>query len=192
LAIKSVAVYCGANSGLDEVYERAAGETGRTLAQRGIALVYGGGNVGLMGVLADAALAAGGSVKGVMPEFLIVRELAHPGIQLHRVQTMHERKAQMLALSDGVIALPGGLGTLDELFEALTWLQLGQIHHPVGLLDVNGFYQPLLAMIRHLCEQGFVRREHLQMICVSADLDELLAQMSSFKSPDVSKWQIER
>jgi uncharacterized protein (TIGR00730 family) len=192
LAIKSVAVYCGANSGLDEVYECAAGETGRTLAQRGIALVYGGGNVGLMGVLADAALAAGGSVKGVMPEFLIVRELAHPGIQLHRVQTMHERKAQMLALSDGVIALPGGLGTLDELFEALTWLQLGQIHHPVGLLDVNGFYQPLLAMIRHLCEQGFVRREHLQMICVSTDLDELLAQMSSFKSPDVSKWQIER
>lgn len=192
MAIKSVAVYCGANSGLDEVYECAAGETGRTLAQRGIALVYGGGNVGLMGVLADAALAAGGSVKGVMPEFLIVRELAHPGIQLHRVQTMHERKAQMLALSDGVIALPGGLGTLDELFEALTWLQLGQIHHPVGLLDVNGFYQPLLAMIRHLCEQGFVRREHLQMICVSADLEELLAQMSSFKSPDVSKWQIER
>ncbi len=192
MAIKSVAVYCGANSGLDEVYECAVGETGRTLAQRGIALVYGGGNVGLMGVLADAALAAGGSVKGVMPEFLIVRELAHPGIQLHRVQTMHERKAQMLALSDGVIALPGGLGTLDELFEALTWLQLGQIHHPVGLLDVNGFYQPLLAMIRHLCEQGFVRREHLQMICVSADLEELLAQMSSFKSPDVSKWQIER
>jgi uncharacterized protein (TIGR00730 family) len=190
--MKAVAVYCGANSGLDEIYTRAANAAGAALAKRELALVYGGGNVGLMGTIADAVIAAGGQAIGVMPEFLIVRELAHPNIQLHRVQTMHERKAKMLELSDGVIALAGGLGTLDELFEALTWLQLGQIKHPIGLLDTQGFYQPLLTMIRHLCEQGFVRREHLEMICVSADVDELLDKMARFEAPDVNKWQITR
>ncbi len=134
--MKAIAVYCGANHGSDSRFADAAGALGRQMAAEKLSLVYGGGNVGLMGVIADAVLDAGGTVIGVMPQFLIEKELAHPGIQsLHRVQTMHERKAKMLEICDGVIAMPGGLGTLDELFEAMTWLQLGQIQHAIGLLD---------------------------------------------------------
>jgi uncharacterized protein (TIGR00730 family) len=187
--MKSIAVYCGANHGTNPTFTAVAQQLGHYLAVQQISMVYGGGNVGLMGVVADAVLAAGGQVIGVMPTFLIEKELAHPSIQsLHQVQTMHERKAKMLELSDGVIAMPGGLGTLDELFEAMTWLQLGQIQHPIGLLDTEQFYQPLISMLRHLVQQGFVRQAHLDMLQVHSGVEALITGMRGFQASVVSKW----
>jgi len=189
MTIQSICLFCGSNKGTRAVYEQAAVELGRTLAQRDIALVYGGGNVGLMGAAADAALAAGGRVIGVIPGFLREKELAHQGLtELHVTQTMHERKALMEDLSGGFVALPGGFGTYDELFEMLTWGQLSVHSKPIGLLNVDGFFDPLLAMIRHSVAEGFVAEGNLQLFVVADNIDELLARMNAYRPAPVNKW----
>jgi uncharacterized protein (TIGR00730 family) len=175
-----VCVFCGSASGVDPVFAAAARSFGRLLAARGTALVYGGGHVGLMGVLADAVLVAGGNVIGVIPERLAARELAHHGLtELHVVPSMHERKAKMASLADAFVALPGGLGTLDELFEIWTWAQLGFHAKPIGLLDVAGFFAPLLELTRHMVDQGFVRAPQLELALTDRDGAALLSRLEA-------------
>jgi len=184
-----IAIYCGANGGHDSLYREAAAKMAAFLANEGIGLVYGGGNVGLMGTIADAALKAGGKVIGVIPQSLMEKELGHGGVtELHVVRSMHERKQLMVDLSDGFIALPGGFGTLDELFETLTWLQLSFHAKPVGLLNVNGFFDGLLVFLDHMAEQGFLKQAHRDCVLVANDPAELLAQMRGFSAPDLGKW----
>ena len=178
--MRAVCVFCGASSGRLSAYADAARSLGAALAGRDLALVYGGGRVGLMGAVADGALAAGGEVTGVIPQELVARELAHGGLtRLHVVETLHERKALMADLSDGFIALPGGFGTLDELLEQLTWSQLGLHAKPIGLLDAEGYWGPLIALAQHATAEGFVREADLAAIAVAEDpgalLDRLLA-----------------
>jgi len=187
--MKRICVFAGSNAGARLAYAAAAEELGRVLAGRGIGVVYGGARVGLMGALADAALAAGGEVIGVIPEALVAKEVAHQGLTaLHIVGSMHERKARMADLSDGFIALPGGWGTLDELFEVLTWAQLGLHRKPVGLLNVEGYFDGLLAFIEHSIEEGFVRREYRGMIAMAVSVPVLLDQMAIYEAPRVVKW----
>lgn len=170
-------------------YVQAARELGRTLAQQGITLLYGGARVGLMGAMADAALEAGGEVIGVMPHGLFERELAHRGLsQLHVVDTMHERKAKLAEQADAFIAMPGGLGTLEELFETWTWAQLGVHHKPIGLLDTLSFWQPLTSMMTHLSREGFLRGDPMQWLLRDADVSTLLQQMATFSPPVSQKW----
>jgi len=184
-----IAIYCGANGGSNPLYREAAAEIARYLAEQGIGIVYGGGKVGLMGAIANAALAAGGEVIGVIPQSLMDKELAHLGAtELHVVASMHERKQLMTDLCDGVIALPGGFGTLDELFEALTWQQLGFHNKPIGLLNVAGFFDGLLEFIARARESGFLRAEHEQCVLVDTSPALLLAKMLAFKVPDLGKW----
>ncbi|MES2738552.1 MAG: TIGR00730 family Rossman fold protein [Verrucomicrobiota bacterium] len=184
-----IAIYCGANGGSDPLYRQAAAGVAAFLAGEGIGLVYGGGNVGLMGCIADAALKAGGQVIGVIPQSLMEKELGHGGVtELHVVRSMHERKQMMVDLSDGFIALPGGFGTLDELFETLTWLQLSFHAKPVGLLNVNGFFDGLLFFLDHMASQGFLKQEHRECLLVAEDPAELLAKMRSFRAPELGKW----
>lgn len=184
-----IAIYCGANSGSDPLYREAAAAMARHLVSQGIGIVYGGGRVGLMGAVADAALAAGGEVIGVIPQSLMDKELAHMGAtEMHVVSSMHERKQMMTDLCDGVIALPGGFGTLDELFEALTWLQLGFHHKPIGLLNVAGFFDGMLSFISHACKAGFLRAEHENCVLVDTDPAALLAKMLTFQPPNLGKW----
>jgi uncharacterized protein (TIGR00730 family) len=174
--MKTVCVYCGSRSGRHPAFERKATELGRRLAHERLALVYGGGNVGLMGVLADAALMAGGKVVGVIPQQLVEWEVAHQGLtQLEVVASMHARKARMFDLSDAFVALPGGFGTLDEMFEMLTWRQLGLGDKPCALLDVDGFYTPLVAMLDRMVESGFVPPQHRRDLWHGEDIDALLA-----------------
>lgn len=176
--MKRVCVFCGASSGRLSAYAEAARAFGATLAGRGLGVVYGGGRVGLMGAVADAALAAGGEVVGVIPKELVDRELAHGGLtELHVVGSLHERKALMAELADGFVALPGGFGTLDELLEQLTWSQLGLHRKPVGLLDVEGYWRPLIALARHATEEGFVREADLAAIAISDDPEALLDRL---------------
>jgi len=176
--VQRVCVFCGASSGRSPAYAEAARAFGATAAARGLGLVYGGGRVGLMGAVADAALAAGGEVTGVIPQELVDRELAHRGLtELRVVGSLHERKAVMAELADGFVALPGGFGTLDELMEQLTWSQLGLHDKPVGLLDVEGYWSPLIALARHATEEGFVRESDLGAIAVAADADGLLDRL---------------
>jgi uncharacterized protein (TIGR00730 family) len=171
------------------VYREAAADLGHLLATRGIDLVYGGGNVGLMGVLADTMLADGGHVIGVIPGALMAREVGHAGLpDLRTVGSMHERKALMADLADGFIALPGGWGTLDELFEILTWGQLGLHGKPVGLLNSGGYFDPLLTFLAHTVDEGFVRQENHAMIAVSASPPDLLATLAAYSPPTVEKW----
>jgi uncharacterized protein (TIGR00730 family) len=178
--VDNVAVFCGASSGRLTAYADAARRLGETLAGRGIGLVYGGGRVGLMGAVADGALSADGQVTGVIPRELVERELAHEGLtQLHVVESLHERKALMASLADGFIALPGGFGTLDELAEQLTWSQLGLHAKPVGLLDVEGYWGPLIALAQHATLEGFVREADLAAIAVGDDPDALLDRLTA-------------
>jgi uncharacterized protein (TIGR00730 family) len=187
--LKRVAIYCGSNVGASHSYAEAAQQCGTILASRGLGLVYGGGNVGLMGLLADAALAGGGQVIGVIPRKLIQKNVAHHGIsQLVAVDSMHERKQRMADLADAFVALPGGIGTMEELFEVFTWLQLGFHHKPVGLLNISGFYNPLLQFLAHMRHERFLRTEHLETLLVEADLDRLLDRMAQFVPPSVAKW----
>jgi uncharacterized protein (TIGR00730 family) len=187
--IKRVVVYCGANVGNNPAYEAAAVQVGRTLAAEGIGLVYGGGGVGLMGVVADAALAAGGEVIGVIPEALKALEVGHTGLtEMHVVPDMHSRKAMMLGLSDAVIAMPGGFGTLDELFEALTWSQLDYHQKLCGLLNVAGFYDHLLAWIDHSVEVGLLKSANRGLIVASTSVDELLHGLRTRPFPLETKW----
>lgn len=187
--MQSVCVFAGSSHGLDPAHGDAAADLGRVLASAGIRVVYGGAKVGLMGVMADAALAAGGDVVGVIPEALIAREVAHAGLTtLHSVASMHERKALMARLSDAFIALPGGWGTFDELFEVMTWGQLGLHDKPCGLLNVNGYYDALLALLDVTVAQGFVRPEYLQMVAVDTTAAGLLAKLAHARPPAVVKW----
>lgn len=182
-------VFCGSNPGRDPGYRRLAERLGQTLARRGIGVVYGGGRVGLMGALADATLAAGGEVIGVIPQALLDREIGHRGLtDLRVVGSMHERKALMAELADGFVALPGGIGTLEELFEVWTWAQLGLHAKPCGVLHDDGFYAPLVGFLDHLVETGFVRPAHRGMLVSAASPGELLAAFETYTPPTVEKW----
>jgi uncharacterized protein (TIGR00730 family) len=183
--VRRVCVFCGASSGRQTAYAGAAHAFGAAVASRGLGLVYGGGRVGLMGALADGALAAGGEVVGVIPQALVERELAHGGLtELHVVGSLHERKALMADLADGFVALPGGFGTLDELMEQLTWSQLGLHSKPVGLLDVEGYWRPLISLARHATEEGFVRESDLASIAVADDPGALLDRLAQLERED--------
>ncbi|HET9338874.1 MAG TPA: TIGR00730 family Rossman fold protein [Casimicrobiaceae bacterium] len=189
MRIARVCVYCGANRGRDPAYAEAARAMGTTLARRGIGLVTGGGGIGLMGVVADAALAAGGEVIGVIPDALMKKELAHRGLsELVVTPSMHERKARMAEIADGFVALPGGLGTYEELFEIWTWAQLGWHRKPCGLLNAAGFYDKLVAFLDAASEAQFVKPEHRAMLVVDTDPDRLLDRFSAYEAPTVAKW----
>lgn len=180
--MKTIVVYCGSNVGKRPEYYQTAKEAGRILANRGISLVYGGGNLGLMGAVADGVLEGRQKVTGIIPNFLAELEVAYKTLtEIHFVDTMHERKAKMVSLSDGVIALPGGFGTLDELFEILTWAQLKIFHGPVGVLNVNGFYNHLLAHIDLMVEEGFLKAENRDLLFVADNIEELLDKMMAFE-----------
>ena len=179
--MRSVCVYCGSSVGNKPVHAERAAALGNRLASEGLRLVYGGGNVGLMGVLADAALAAKGEVIGVIPHQLVGWEVAHPGLtRLEVVATMHERKARMFELSDAFVALPGGFGTLDEMFEMLTWKQLELGDKPCALLDVDGYYEPLIAMMDRMVAEGFLRAEHRRDLWHGEDMDLLMDWMRAY------------
>lgn len=187
--MKSVCLFCGSNKGVRPEYVAAAAAFGRTLAEEGITLVYGAGKVGLMGVAADAALAAGGKVIGVIPEFLKAKEVAHMGLsELYVTETMHQRKAMMAEMADGFVALPGGFGTFDELFEILTWAQLSVHDKPVGLLDVAAYFQPLLALSRHAVAEGFVPASNMELFSHSPDVAQLLDAMRAYQPRQTLKW----
>ena len=178
-AINRLAVYCGSATPYDPRYIALAREVGAMLAGRGIGVVYGGGKVGLMGALAEGALAAGGEVIGVIPEALVARELAHPGLtELHVVDTMHQRKKAFTDLSDGFVTLPGGVGTMDELWEAISWAQLGYHANPVGLLNAFGYYDGLIEFNRHMAATGFVREAHRTILIAQGTMADLLAAMA--------------
>jgi hypothetical protein len=187
--MKRICVFCGSSSGRSPAYARAAEELGVLLAREGIELVTGGGKVGLMGVAANAALQAGGVVHGVIPHTLVVKEVAHNGVtRQYVVDTMHERKQQMADLSDGFIALPGGMGTLDELCEILSWAQLGLHRKPVGLLDVRGYFAGFLAQLSHAQDEGFLKPEHRAMLLVAEAPQDVLAAMRAYRPPPVMQW----
>ena len=186
--MRRVCVFCGSSMGAKPAYAEAARAMGTLIAQRGMGLVYGGGEVGLMGVIANAALAAGGEVIGVIPEALMRMEVGHPRLtELHVVATMHERKAMMAELSDGFIAMPGGIGTLEELFEIWTWGQLGIHPKPLGFLDVAGYYHTLHAFLDHMVAEGFVKDRHRAMTAVETDPATLLDRLAAYVPPNVVK-----
>jgi uncharacterized protein (TIGR00730 family) len=186
--VRSVCVFCGSRFGTEPAYGKAAQTLGGTLVAEGITLVYGGGRVGLMGVLADAVLEAGGEAIGVIPKALVEREIAHTGLtDLRVVGSMHERKALMSELSDGFVALPGGSGTLEEFFEVLTWAQLGEHGKPCGLFNVDGYYDPLLAVFDHMVAKGFLSEEHLFMILVETEPEPLLEALALYRPPEIPK-----
>jgi uncharacterized protein (TIGR00730 family) len=187
--MRRLCVFCGSSVGRDSGYTALAVQLAQELARQDIGIVYGGGRVGLMGALADAALTAGGEVIGVIPQALLDREIGHPGLtELRVVGSMHERKALMAELVDGFIALPGGIGTLEELFEVWSWAQLGFHRKPCGLLEVNGFFEPLVQFLDHLVTAGFVRPSHRAMLLVATSPAGLLAQFAEYQPPKVGKW----
>jgi uncharacterized protein (TIGR00730 family) len=187
--MERLCVFSGSSPGAHADYARAAQELGGTLAASGVALVYGGASVGLMGVVADAVLEAGGDAVGVIPQALVDREIAHPGLSdLHIVSSMHERKAMMAELADGFVALPGGMGTLEELFEIYTWTQLGLHSKPLGLLDVRGYYAKLVAFLDHTVEERFMTAEHREMLVVEQRAEALLEAFRRWRPPARSKW----
>ncbi|MEM8964733.1 MAG: TIGR00730 family Rossman fold protein [Acidobacteriota bacterium] len=183
-----ICVFCGASPGQNPAYLDAARQTGRLLAERGLTVVYGGGNIGMMGELADAALAAGGEVIGIIPDVLREREVAHHGVTLEVVDSMHTRKRRMYELADAFMALPGGYGTLEELFETVTWIQLGMHAKPCGVLNVAGYYDPLLAMLDRAAEEGFFRHSNRELVLDAADPEALLGVLASAHLPELPKW----
>lgn len=187
--MQRICVFCGSNYGVNPAYAEAAREVGRALVRRGIGLVYGGGRIGLMGEVANAALAAGGEVIGVIPEALFAKELGHEGLsELRVVASMHERKGTMADLSDGFITLPGGFGTMEEFFEVLTWGQLGLHRKPCGLLNVDGYYDTLLALFDSFVGERFARPEHRSFIIDESDPERLLERLESYQAPELIKW----
>jgi uncharacterized protein (TIGR00730 family) len=187
--MKNICVYCGANSGNAPIFAEVAASVGKMLANEGIGLVYGGGAVGLMNTVAKAVLGAGGKVIGVIPQALMDLEVGRKDLtQLHVTPDMHTRKAKMAELSDGFIALPGGFGTLDELFEMITWGQLGFHKKPIALVNVAGFYDPLLAMVEHMTAAGFVREQHRDLFVAGDTPATTLAAMRAWKPIDAAKW----
>lgn len=187
--MKSIVVFCGSGEGNKPVYKEAAHELGTTLATQGIRLIYGGARVGIMGAVAEAALAAGGEVIGVIPHFLRTKEVAHEGLtELIVTENMHERKLKMHELSDGIIALPGGWGTMEELFEMLTWAQLGLHVRPVGLLNVNGYYNALNTLCDTMVNEGFIPADVRGMLLTNTTVEGLLEQMHSYIPIQTPKW----
>ena len=188
--MKSICVFCGASGGRKEDYEVAAASLAREIARRDIRLVYGGSSVGLMGVVADAALAAGGEVVGVLPEALVRKEVDHKTLtEMHIVDSMHTRKAMMVELSDGFVSLPGGAGTMDEMFEVWTWGMLGWHGKPSALMNVSGYYDHLLAFFDTMVAEAFVKQEHRDMLIVDQDPAAMLDRMASYQPPqNISKW----
>ncbi|TLV00231.1 LOG family protein [Dyadobacter luticola] len=191
--MQSIVVYCGSNPGKKALYSEAAYALGHELAKRSIKLIYGGGNMGLMGRVADGAMDHGGFVTGIIPNFLSKLENAHKTLsELHFVETMHERKAKMVSMSDGVIALPGGYGTFDELFEILTWSQLRIFHGPVGLLNVNGYYDLLLAQLDKMVEEGFMHPDNRKLLLVDENPDALLEKMEIYRKENPGNKPLDR
>lgn len=187
--MKRIVVFCGSNVGTDSQITEAAYDLGVTLARKGIVLVYGAARIGVMGAVAKGALDQHGKVIGVIPGFLKKKEVFHTGLsELVITDTMHQRKLKMHELSDAVIALPGGFGTLEELFEMITWAQLGLHQKPIGILNINGFYDDLLRMLEKMVEQGFLRQENYDMLLVNHELAELLGMMEDYKPKNLPKW----
>lgn len=187
--LKDILVYCGANSGNKPVYRDVAIDLGNLFVSEKITLVYGGGSIGIMGIIADTVLGAGGKVVGVIPDFLNVKEVGHAGLtEIHIVQSMHERKALMEKLCDGVIVLPGGYGTFDEMFEMLTWSQLGLHRKPIGILNVNGYYDHLIAQLDKMVEEGFLSANNRRLLLVDSDAKTLLGKMRTFDVKTEEKW----
>jgi uncharacterized protein (TIGR00730 family) len=187
--MKSIVVFCGSSSGTEAAYTTDAIQLGKVFAENNIRLIYGGAQVGLMGAVADGVLNNGGQVTGVLPHFLSAKEIAHPNLtEMILVDTMHERKLKMNELADGVIALPGGFGTMEELFEMLTWGQLGLHPKPIGILDSNGFYQHLIGFIDTMVRQGFLKKINQDMLLVGNSAEELLEKMNNYQAPPVEKW----
>lgn len=188
--MRNICVFAGSSPGADSAYAAAARALGTELARRSLGLIYGGASVGLMGILADATLAAGGRAVGILPRGLFRREVAHPGLsELHQVASMHERKAQMADLADAFIALPGGYGTFDELFEIVTWAQIGLHNKPIGLLDVGGYFDPLLALVRHAATSGFIPPDHTHLLLHATEPIALLDRFAAYTPPHLAqKW----
>lgn len=187
--MKRITVFCGSSAGSDGTLMEQAALLGQTLAKQKIELVYGGSNVGLMTAVADGALGAGGIVIGVLPDFLRAKEVAHLGLtELLIVESMHERKMKMNELCDGVIALPGGFGTLEELFEMLTWAQLGLHKKPIAILNTNGFYDALIMLLNNMVDNGFLKSVNKEMLLVSSDIEDLLHKMKNYVAPTIEKW----
>ncbi|MBC6605199.1 TIGR00730 family Rossman fold protein [Hymenobacter sp. BT188] len=187
--MKSVAVYCGANAGLNDIFRQQAEVMGQTLAERKMTLVYGGGRVGLMGAIADSVLRHGGRAIGVIPDFLVEKEVEHRGLtELHIVKSMHERKLLMADLAEGFVAMPGGYGTLEELFEVLTWGQLGLHRKPVAVLNVDGYYDQLLALLDTMAGEGLLRQENRAQLLQHESPSVLLDKMLHFEPIEVEKW----
>lgn len=188
--MKAICVFCGSNVGRDPAYQQAAVAVGTALAKAGLALVYGGGKVGLMGAVADAALAAGGKVAGVMPRALVEREIAHAGLsELHVVESMHQRKTMMADLADAFIALPGGAGTLEEFFEQWTWALLGIHRKPCGLLNVKGYYSPLITMLQNIVAEDFVAERYVEMLVIESAIEPMLQRFATY-TPPPQKWDV--
>jgi uncharacterized protein (TIGR00730 family) len=189
MRLHRICVFCGSNTGRRLAYRTTAEQLGALLAERGIELVYGGGNIGLMGVLADGVLACGGRVIGVIPSFMLAKEVGHTGVtELRIVSSMHERKSMMSDLSDGFIALPGGFGTFEEFCEVVTWSQLGLQSKPCGLLNVENYYAPLLELFNGAVREGFLREENRRLVLDDEDPERLLEKMAEFKTAPVEKW----
>jgi len=187
--MKRITVFCGSSFGTDDIFRSQATALGKMLAQQKIELVYGGAKVGLMGAVADGVLSGGGSVIGVLPHFLQSKEIAHEGLtELILVDSMHERKTKMNELCDGVIALPGGFGTLEEFFEMLTWAQLGLHKKPIALLNIAGFYDAMKTLIQVMADKGFLKTVNQEMLLVSDDIGDLLTKMRNYVAPEVGKW----
>ncbi|AZY47878.1 LOG family protein [Bordetella avium] len=189
MSLNQICVYCGSNNGRQPEYIEQARAFGRELVKRDIGLVYGGAAVGLMGAVADAVIEAGGRAIGIIPERLMQKELAHRGLtELHVVQTMHERKSMMAEKADGFVALPGGAGTLEELFEAWTWAQLGMHQKPCGLLNIAGYYDALATFLDHVADEAFMQPQHRAMLSIEADPALLLDRFANYVAPTVPKW----
>ncbi|WP_294294257.1 TIGR00730 family Rossman fold protein [uncultured Chryseobacterium sp.] len=187
--MKSITVFCGSSFGSDDIYKEQATLLGQTLARQDIQLVYGGADVGLMGAVADGALNSNGKVIGVLPHFLQSKEIAHKQLtELILVETMHERKTKMNDLCDGVIVLPGGYGTLEEFFEMITWAQLGLHQKPIGILNIDGFYDDLIRMVQTMVDKGFLKQVNRDMLLISDRIEDLLEMMKNYKAPTVGKW----
>ncbi len=187
--MKSILVYCGANPGKDPIYSETAIRLGKEMVKRGMRLIYGGGSLGLMGTIANTVLAEGGEVVGIIPDFLDKMEVGHPNLtETHVVETMHERKALMEKLCDGIITMPGGFGSMDELFEILSWSQLGLHAKPIGLLNVKGFYDFMIQQLDHMTKEGFLKQQNRDILHVSDSIDDLINLMETYVPQPALKW----
>ncbi|MBL1223187.1 TIGR00730 family Rossman fold protein [Chryseobacterium sp. L7] len=187
--MKNITVFCGSSFGSDNIFQEQAFLLGQTLAKKHIQLVYGGADTGLMGAVADGALSENGKVTGVLPHFLQSKEIAHKNLtELVIVETMHERKTKMNDLCDGVIVLPGGYGTLEEFFEMITWAQLGLHKKPIGILNIDGFYDDLIKLVQTMVDKGFLKQVNRDMLLISGNIEELLEKMRNYEAPTVGKW----